>query len=417
MSELHSIVRVDQGRPSRLYLPQLDTMRFFAFLSVFFFHSLPANDMRTHTGAAKTVALVEATVHRSFENGVGLFFLLSAYLITELLRREKDLTGSIHLLRFYFRRSLRIWPLYYLAVAIGLLLRELSPVFYIPPKGILAYLFFWKNWDLALHGPTWNPIYVLWTVSAEEQFYAVWPVAQKFLKKRAMIVGCAFLVLALPCIAFWPSGFFFRTYNSQIVYLFLYFPAGALLAYSLQGRRQHASIKWCLLLVVSGVLLWIGGTFLSYPGGEMPEGFSLFVTGRAVIVAGTIMVFLGFYWSAPAWSPKVLIYLGRISYGLYVFHVMALLLAIRACQAMGFLVGKSSFSGLAAGLALKMTIGFAITVAISIVSYEYFEKRFLGLKDRLAFIHSRPAGEVSRPAPGREVDEPESKSLQETTQR
>ena len=78
------------ARPRRLYLPQLDAMRFGAFLAVFAIHGLPSVDPRTHAaGAGRLLAVAEQVTQRAGANGVGLFFLLSAFLITELLRRER----------------------------------------------------------------------------------------------------------------------------------------------------------------------------------------------------------------------------------------------------------------------------------------------------------------------------------------
>ena len=383
-------VRVD--KPARLYLPQLDSLRFLAFLCVFFFHGLPSNDVNVHVGAARTTALLEATVHRSLENGVGMFFLLSAYLITELLRREKKTTGTIHVRNFYLRRTLRIWPLYYLVVAIGLVLSALSRRFFIPPGEVWSYLLFWKNWYLALHGPSWNPIYILWTVSAEEQFYAAWPLMQKYCGERVIFVLCGLLFVAIPWIAFTPSGYFYTHGASQIPYLFFYFPVGSVLAYWLRGRSSFVGIRSCITLVLGGAMLWLAGTYLSYPADREALSYGFFLVGRVAILTGTISIFLGFLWSDPRWSFRSMVYCGRISYGLYVFHIMAFLLASAFVTRWGFLTGHHSFGDLAIGLALKFAVAFGLTLSMAALSYELFEKRFLALKDRLAFVRSLPGG-------------------------
>jgi hypothetical protein len=95
---LSSIEKPDrQNKQSRFYLPQLDALRFFAFFAVFLLHTLPGIVVENHSGWWQPVALVGSTIQRSGENGIELFFLLSAYLITELLTREKRETGDIHL--------------------------------------------------------------------------------------------------------------------------------------------------------------------------------------------------------------------------------------------------------------------------------------------------------------------------------
>ncbi len=366
-------------------------MRFFAFLSVFFFHSLPGNDLATHVGRARLIALAETTVHAAAENGVALFFLLSAFLITELLRREKLTTGTIQLKLFYVRRSLRIWPLYYLAVVIGLLVQPLSPIFHLSGFQVLTYLFFIKNWEVALHGWVWNPIYILWTVSSEEQFYLLWPLAQKLLNARRMIVMCVVSFVAIALVSFWPGGVFYRHQSIQQIYLFLYFPLGAFLSFTLQGRRGQQSMARSLAMAGAGLMLWLLGTRLGLPNGQDSATIAMLATGKMVILAGTVLIFFAFLKSDPARSPQRLIYLGKISYGLYVFHMMAVLLAAKMTDEMGLLRrGMHSFQDLALGLGVRLSIAMAITIVTAGFSYEFFEKYFLRWKDKWAIVPSEP---------------------------
>ena len=93
--------------PSRFYRPELDGLRFLAFFLVFICHAQYGIAWQSWAGQL----LLHVGAGGSF--GVDLFFVLSAYLITELLRREKLETGSIDVGGFYVRRILRIWPLYF----------------------------------------------------------------------------------------------------------------------------------------------------------------------------------------------------------------------------------------------------------------------------------------------------------------
>src|SRR6516164_10094183 len=99
----------------RIYFPELDGLRFFAFLLVYLFHGgIPWTVLSRLIGSA--------AANRLFENGgygVQLFFILSGYLITTLLLREETRFGRIALRAFWIRRILRIWPLYYLLIFIG----------------------------------------------------------------------------------------------------------------------------------------------------------------------------------------------------------------------------------------------------------------------------------------------------------
>jgi peptidoglycan/LPS O-acetylase OafA/YrhL len=391
--DILQMIKMHHPPPSRLYLPQLDVMRFFAFLCVFLFHGLPANDMARHTGTARLIALFESTVRRSGETGVALFFLLSAYLITEILRREKLKTGRVHVKMFYIRRILRIWPLYYLAICIGVLLPYALPASRLGSVDLITFILFVKNWDIMLRGGARNPIFVLWTVSMEEQFYFVWPVAQSLLSRSRLILLCAILIVVIPLIAFFPGGFFVTHHATNFAFLFVYFPIGGLFSELLAQHFQRTPltlISFSGLLAV-GAALWVGGTLIAFPGGAAEGALSSLVCGRCLVAIGTVVIFLAFLWGEPGWFPTWLVYLGKISYGLYVFHVMMLqpiwlwLEPIFLKRLLGAPLGSPQTVLVHLGLSLLLTI------AAAVLSYEFFERRFLQLKDRFAVIHSRAA--------------------------
>ena len=104
------------GEPGeRVYFPELDGLRFIAFVMVFLFHGgLPEAFVRQIIGRTAARALRENGGY-----GVQLFFILSGYLITTLLLREEARYGRVALCAFWVRRILRIWPLYYLVILIG----------------------------------------------------------------------------------------------------------------------------------------------------------------------------------------------------------------------------------------------------------------------------------------------------------
>src|SRR5207244_6922150 len=106
--------------------------------------------------------------------GVDLFFLLSAYLITELLLRERDEFGKIRLRWFYLRRILRIWPLYFLGILIGVLLPLFDRSEYFPLKYAAVFVLLCGNWLFWLGMPIQSVMSLLWSVSFEEQFYLLW---------------------------------------------------------------------------------------------------------------------------------------------------------------------------------------------------------------------------------------------------
>ena len=162
----------------RIYFPELDGLRFVAFLMVFLFHGgLPESMVRQAIGFSAARALRENGGY-----GVQLFFILSGYLIATLLLREEARYGRVALRAFWIRRILRIWPLYYLLILIG---------FFVIPgldgqfgttghramlrDHLLPFLGFLGNWSMALVRPAPDWLSVLWSVCVEEQFYLVVP--------------------------------------------------------------------------------------------------------------------------------------------------------------------------------------------------------------------------------------------------
>lgn len=119
----------------RFYRPELNLLRFIAFSMVFVTH----------------VAGFSVFLYAGFF-GVPIFFVLSAFLITELLQREKQQVGKISIYNFYIRRILRIWPLYFAALAFGFLfVLPVASRYNLSVKELLFYLFFIGNWWTAFH--------------------------------------------------------------------------------------------------------------------------------------------------------------------------------------------------------------------------------------------------------------------------
>ena len=123
-----------------------------------------------------------------------MFFVLSSYLITRLLVFEYRKTGRISIFHFFMRRSLRIWPLYYLALLLGFYIFPRIGLFGIDIQSplylqtlkdhLMPYLFFFGNWSSAYFSyPSSSILAPLWTISLEEQFYLVCPILMGVLLK------------------------------------------------------------------------------------------------------------------------------------------------------------------------------------------------------------------------------------------
>lgn len=179
-----------------LYRPELDALRFFAFFAVYGFHQLsfPAQ-FYTRIGISTRLANLLADLPNAGVFGVDLFFVLSAYLITELLLREKDRFGKLNVRDFYVRRILRIWPLYFAFLAVAMV-----PFVNVSHSMTLKYLLFFLllsgNWAVVLFGfPAHSVAIPLWTVSIEEQFYLAWPPIVSRLSRRGILTAALGMVV------------------------------------------------------------------------------------------------------------------------------------------------------------------------------------------------------------------------------
>jgi peptidoglycan/LPS O-acetylase OafA/YrhL len=150
-----------QTEQRRFYLPELDSLRFFAFFSVFCHH------LARELGIFAIIPYIGIF-------GVDLFFTLSAYLITELLIREKEQFGILDVQAFYVRRILRIWPLYFAFLSVSFIFLTIYPIIQTPPAYLAFFAIFLGNFALGgWSNPPANSLAIntLWSVSVEEQFY------------------------------------------------------------------------------------------------------------------------------------------------------------------------------------------------------------------------------------------------------
>jgi peptidoglycan/LPS O-acetylase OafA/YrhL len=169
----------------RFYHPELDGLRFLAFGGGFLHHAflLPTNE------SARGLVLLVTGIVRSGETGVDLFLVLSAYLITELLLREKTRCGRVDVLSFYIRRGLRIWPLYFSFVAFAISFEAtLIGNQGLPWPYSMAFLCFAGNWAAVVTGTLpKSTALILWSVSIEEQFYLVWPMLVRIWNRTGLL--------------------------------------------------------------------------------------------------------------------------------------------------------------------------------------------------------------------------------------
>lgn len=312
--------------------------------------------------------------------GVVLFFVLSGFLISYLLFKEKEVTGTISIKDFYLRRVYRIWPLYFLIIILAFSVFPFIPQFAIPGlecKRVLAHLaiklflfvFFLPNMVLAKFGIVPYASQT-WSIGAEEQFYLLWPALNKKTNNRWLLMLGTIAVYLLVAFALYFMS------NAEPAITFKEFwsltpldcmAIGGLFAVIVYQQDDltvkirkflfSAWLQWATLITVV-VLIGVGVKF-------------------PVLHKEIYSVLFGVLISNFAVNPKrifsmenaVTNHLGKISYGLYMFHVIAIVFCMRLFEKfhlpMNFLLS---------------TAALLLTTIIASVSYRYFESYFLKMK-------------------------------------
>ncbi|WP_224363494.1 acyltransferase family protein [Hyalangium versicolor] len=304
--------------------------------------------------------------------GVSLFFAISGFLITSLLLRETDTHGHISLARFYGRRALRIFPLYYAVLGAYVVLTllfekggsEKADFF----RNLPAFLTYTSNWFVMLEPDKRIIFYFAWSLATEEQFYLLWPGVMRLAHRW----GAVFFMTGLLIIAVWApwaveAGMLDESVLSVRI-LASFSPSicmGCLAAYAVHSRRGFSWVyrmlgpAWAAPLMMVLVLLAVG-----------TNGTPFWLTSSLMAGLVTATCIRTDHWLMPVLALRPVRYIGLISYGIYLMHMLALNVVRRAVPGQGF------------------EVNFALTLALTVVmaglSYRYFESRFLRLKERLA---------------------------------
>jgi peptidoglycan/LPS O-acetylase OafA/YrhL len=343
--------------------------------------------------------------------GVNVFFVLSGFLITRILLRDLDLPARPYFARFYGRRSLRIFPVYY-AYLLGLAVIVFTPAIrdhfnaaatVTPSQFLFAGTYTYDFYHASSAFAHSTSLSHFWSLAVEEQFYLIWPLALRYIGKRRLPAACVALIVAGPLVRIavaqlWSSLPYASPIWAQNVYVLPFshvdaFATGALLTVWRPGRvskRAYAAVFVATLA--------LGALASGRPLARFPHelGFPLLLGAGHVYVWGYTMVntlSAGLMILAMddalvqrvfEWRP--LKYLGKISYGVYVYHYLALSLV-------DFIVAKKLGRSLATQW-LTVGIGVLVTLAISSISFRYFEDPVLRFKDRW-FPSARPAPPAS----------------------
>ena len=377
MSEAQATAPVQElaEKPSEFYRPELDLLRFIAFLSVFLFHGL------------WFAGWLPPYVRFGLQSGMCLFFMLSSYLITELLLRERQKTGRIHIKAFFVRRILRIWPLYFacllLSVITGLVVKRMQ----FPTLSIVMYLLLVGNWYNVLVGPIPSPWQPLWSINLEEQFYLIWPFLAWVKERYLWIVSLATFPVAaaalVHCSGTVPDGPYGMAIWFNSLVQFQYFGLGAVLALVLKQRQPGLSLKLRGALILSSAILFCVAAQILIDGNAKTA--ASLIAGYFLIGCACAALFVGLLGLDKRFVPDWTVRLGKISYGLYVFHNPCLVAVWLILSRSALIRAHNTLRG-----CLDLVCAYILTYTLAKLSNRYFEAPFLRLKKRFEFVKSRP---------------------------
>ncbi len=385
----------------KVYFKNLDGIRFIAAFLVLLQHSF---------GFKKAYSDASPFLDRCFADtgrlGVNLFFVLSGFLISYLLLMEKDASGTVSYRNFYVRRILRIWPLY---LGYGLILTFLSP--YIADRlgwgnntdlplmmlNLVFLLLFSVNMQIAFIGSNRGMFEISWSVCIEEQFYLVWPILINSFRKKLkglLVVMFAISIFVRLVIVFLLPVFFPAWPREKVLlmnHLLLFdkldlFGGGLFVALLYYNRKRYTGFFKTFFHPALQVAMTIAALLYALSIVK-PEGvyYQLFVDHYVCdILFGYVLLAAVADNSVYRLELPLLKTLGRISFGIYLFHTAVCQFVLLFFKKV---IGHPQWR-------LVYDVGYplaclAVTGVIAWVSYTYYEMWFLNKKKKFEMVLTR----------------------------
>ncbi len=359
------------------YFKNLDALRLLTFLFVFLRHGFFSNNPEIEQN---TLSQWRNSFFNSASIGLDFFSVLSSFLITWLILKEYEVKKEFKMKNFFMRRILRIWPLYILILliayaAVPFICGRLNiPAPELPP--ISWFLFFGANYYVAYVDQDFIFFLVfLWFISVEEQFYFVWAFVMKYLKNY-LITVCLLLVVVYISVKYIYFNTQFPSFYDTLDYL-PDFAAGAFLAYSYMNRnllftwlQNRTGLFW------SGMYITFLLSVIFY--NQIYENIHVDNFKHIILsVFFSLILFEQCFREKPVFNLSkynFINYLGKLNYGLYCWHGVVITVAKKALDLANY---QDSYWDV---FLIYPVITLAITIGLSIISFEFYEKKFLKLK-------------------------------------
>ena len=314
--------------------------------------------------------------------GVQLFFVVSGFLITTILLREKEFHQTISIKLFYIKRMLRIFPIYYALLILYTIIivplwaptQLLKEEFY---HNLLFYMTYTNNWFVERS----SAIFVFaWSLATEEQFYLVWPHIVKYFKKWEVVILIALIVILNQLANFNVIGHLGFLSEIQNHFLFRIIRSistpicfGALLAFALHSEKiyeklavfkpKFASILWLIVL-----------SFCIYSPEEITSTWNLVICFCMMLFIGSC-VYQEKHYLSKILNSKLFLQVGLVSYGMYLFSFICTYAIRDLFHLMRW--GNNPY--------LEFFASFILIFVLANISFYYYENRFLLIKKQFQF--------------------------------
>lgn len=350
----------------RIHLPGLNGLRAIAALSVMWGHVFQSDfgDWDVKGFSLPVVA-----------DGVTLFFVISGFLITYLLLNEHEKSRQVSIPKFYMRRILRIWPIYYLYLVIALSVTALWS-----DSNIWYYIFFGANIPFILTMGIW-PIVHYWSIGVEEQFYLFWPWILKLTHgKNVRLLTMAIGLCALWLLCKW--GIYLGWGKTTAYRFFAVTRFDCMMLGAIGAILYFTKVKWFNQLMSNRLmgLICLLLLFFSQPWADIVPAP---MRPQIIALLSLVCIMNQLYHPIINLENRLCDFVGKISYGIYIIHPLLIFLLSGLWRSWCLPLS----SGLAA-VSIYILVTFT-TLLIAWLSYRFYESPFLRLKNRFAIIHSQ----------------------------